>query len=185
MMQILKHKKTTKPVVFNKEILWLRLCSCFSNCTVLQGATLKAHNTCYISDVARSWGFAQKPLKHWHMARQAELLNVLSCPVPRESWGGTSTHSNVPYGFRAEQITTALPEFSWYRITWSIWYLDRWFHPVLWREMKKVSEKGTVITSQPQSGNLVSLGEQGETYPLLLRAVSALIYIREQTKAWV
>lgn len=51
--------------------------------------------------------------------------------------------------------------------------------------MKKVSEKGTVITLQPQSGNLVSLGEQGETYSLLLRAVSALIYIREQTKAWV
>lgn len=77
-MQILKHIKTTKFTVSDKEILWLRLCPCFSICIVLQGATLKAHDTCYISDVVRSWGFAQKPLKHWHLARQAELLNVLS-----------------------------------------------------------------------------------------------------------
>lgn len=54
MMQILKHIKTTKLTGFDKEILWLRLCPCFCSCIVLQGATLKARDTRYISDVARS-----------------------------------------------------------------------------------------------------------------------------------
>ena len=59
MMQILKHIKTTKLTVSDKEILWLRLCPCFSSCIVLQGATLKSHDTRYISDVVRSGGFAK------------------------------------------------------------------------------------------------------------------------------
>lgn len=78
MMQILKHIKTTNLIVSGKEILWLRLCPYFSSCIALLGATLKARDIRYITDVVTSWGFAQKLLKHWHLARQAELLNVLS-----------------------------------------------------------------------------------------------------------
>lgn len=76
-MQIQKHIKTPKLTV-SKVILWLRLWSCFSSCIVLQGATWKALDTCYIRNVGRSWGFAQKRLKYWHVDRQAELLNALS-----------------------------------------------------------------------------------------------------------
>lgn len=133
-----------------RKILRLRLCPCFSSCVVLQGATLKAHDTCYISDIARSWGFAQKLLKHWHLARQAELLSVPS-----------QRRTSVEYPSRAMCLMDSEPDRApllWQHLvsierhdlfaTWTgdftLYYHEKWR-----KYLKRNSNLHLTVTEQP------------------------------------